>query len=65
METSWRIIGLIAELNTFSLEPVGKWGNETLNFTYLSKTVNEELIVIMGNNGQDAIVNQINSIETQ
>ncbi|XP_013773529.1 uncharacterized protein LOC106458557 [Limulus polyphemus] len=56
---------LIAEFDPFLHEHLEKCKNEKVNATYLSKTVYEELIEIMGKHVQDDIVNQIDNLNTK
>ena len=58
-------IELIAEFDPFLHEHLDKCKNEKVNDTYLSKTVHEEWIEIMGKHVQDEIVNQINNLDTK
>lgn len=59
------VIELIAKYDLFLHEHLEKCKNEKVNITYLSKTVYEELIEIMGKHVQDEIVNQINNLHTK
>ena len=58
-------IKFIAEFDPFWHEHLKKCKNEKLNATYLSKTVHQDLIEIMGKHVQDEIVNQINNLDTR
>ena len=58
-------IELTVEFDPFLHEHLEKCKNEKVNATYLSKTVYEELIKIMGKHVQDEIVNQINNLDTK
>uniref|UniRef100_A0A0L8G6N7 Uncharacterized protein n=1 Tax=Octopus bimaculoides TaxID=37653 RepID=A0A0L8G6N7_OCTBM len=56
-------IELIAEFDPFLHEHLEKCKNEKVNITYLSKSVYEELIQIMGKHVKDEVVNQINNLD--
>uniref|UniRef100_A0A0L8I588 Uncharacterized protein n=1 Tax=Octopus bimaculoides TaxID=37653 RepID=A0A0L8I588_OCTBM len=56
-------IELTAEFDPFLHEHLEKCKNTKVNITYLSKSVYEELIEIMGKHGKNEVVNQINNLD--
>uniref|UniRef100_A0A0L8GYV2 Uncharacterized protein n=1 Tax=Octopus bimaculoides TaxID=37653 RepID=A0A0L8GYV2_OCTBM len=55
----------VAEFDPFLHEHLEKCKNEKVNITYLSKSVYEEFIEIMGKHVKDEVVNQINNLDAK
>lgn len=58
-------IEFIAVFDPYLQEHLKKCKTETVNATYLSRTVYEELIEILGKHVQDETENQINNLDTK
>ena len=65
MKTSWGPLNLLQSSTHFYINISKKCKNEKVNATYLSKTMYDELIEIMGKNVQDKFVNQINNLHAK